>query len=75
DLAPSDMLALVGESGSGKTMAARSIVSLLPAPLVTTPDSSIHFEGQELTGLAAKALRQIRGARIGMVFQEPMVSL
>ncbi|TIL82378.1 MAG: ATP-binding cassette domain-containing protein, partial [Mesorhizobium sp.] len=41
----------------------------------TTPDSSIHFEGQELTGLAAKALRRIRGARIGMVFQEPMVSL
>ncbi|TIP60192.1 MAG: ABC transporter ATP-binding protein [Mesorhizobium sp.] len=75
DLAPSDMLALVGESGSGKTMAARSIVSLLPPPLVTAPDSSIHFEGQELTGLAAKALRQIRGARIGMVFQEPMVSL
>ncbi|TIL44388.1 MAG: ABC transporter ATP-binding protein [Mesorhizobium sp.] len=75
DLAPSDMLALVGESGSGKTMAARSIVSLLPAPLVTTPESSIHFEGQELTGLAPKTLRQIRGARIGMVFQEPMVSL
>ncbi|TIR44325.1 MAG: ATP-binding cassette domain-containing protein, partial [Mesorhizobium sp.] len=49
DLAPSDMLALVGESGSGKTMAARSIVSLLPAPLVTAPDCSIHFEGQELT--------------------------
>ncbi|TKD14613.1 MAG: ATP-binding cassette domain-containing protein, partial [Mesorhizobium sp.] len=40
DLAPSDMLALVGESGSGKTMAARSILNLLPAPLVTTPDSS-----------------------------------
>jgi peptide/nickel transport system ATP-binding protein len=75
DLAPGDMLALVGESGSGKTMAARSILGLLPAPLVTTPDSSIRFEGQELTGLAPKALRQIRGAQIGMVFQEPMVSL
>jgi peptide/nickel transport system ATP-binding protein len=75
DLAPSDMLALVGESGSGKTMAARSILSLLPAPLVTTPDSSIRFDGQELTSLAPKALRQIRGAQIGMVFQEPMVSL
>ncbi|RWK59919.1 dipeptide ABC transporter ATP-binding protein [Mesorhizobium sp.] len=75
DLASGDMLALVGESGSGKTMAARSILSLLPAPLVTTPDSSIRFEGQELTGLAAKVLRQIRGAQIGMVFQEPMVSL
>ncbi|WP_353826202.1 dipeptide ABC transporter ATP-binding protein [Mesorhizobium sp.] len=75
DLASGDMLALVGESGSGKTMAARSILSLLPAPLVTTADSSIRFEGRELTGLAAKALRQIRGAQIGMVFQEPMVSL
>jgi peptide/nickel transport system ATP-binding protein len=75
DLAPSDMLALVGESGSGKTMAARSILSLLPAPLVTTADSSIRFDGQELTSLAPKALRQIRGAQIGMVFQEPMVSL
>ncbi|WP_353807075.1 dipeptide ABC transporter ATP-binding protein [Mesorhizobium sp.] len=75
DLASGDMLALVGESGSGKTMAARSILSLLPAPLVTTADSTIRFEGRELTGLAAKALRQIRGAQIGMVFQEPMVSL
>ncbi|WP_367117293.1 ABC transporter ATP-binding protein [Mesorhizobium sp.] len=75
DLAPGDMQALVGESGSGKTMAARSILNLLPAPLVTTPDSSIRFEGRELTGLAAKALRQVRGAQIGMVFQEPMVSL
>ncbi|RWC44881.1 MAG: ABC transporter ATP-binding protein [Mesorhizobium sp.] len=75
DLASGDMLALVGESGSGKTMAARSILSLLPAPLITTADSSIRFEGRELTGLAAKALRQIRGAQIGMVFQEPMVSL
>ncbi|AZO67060.1 MULTISPECIES: ABC transporter ATP-binding protein [unclassified Mesorhizobium] len=75
DLAPSDMLALVGESGSGKTMAARSILNLLPAPLVTTLDSSIRFDGQELTSLAPKALRQIRGAQIGMVFQEPMVSL
>ncbi|RUU27998.1 dipeptide ABC transporter ATP-binding protein [Mesorhizobium sp. M6A.T.Ce.TU.016.01.1.1] len=75
DLAPGDMLALVGESGSGKTMAARSILNLLPAPLVTTPDSSIRFGGQELTSLAPKALRQIRGAQIGMVFQEPMVSL
>ncbi|RWP50202.1 ABC transporter ATP-binding protein [Mesorhizobium sp.] len=75
DLAPGDMLALVGESGSGKTMAARSILNLLPAPLVTTPDSRIRFGGQELTSLAPKALRQIRGAQIGMVFQEPMVSL
>lgn len=75
DLASGDMLALVGESGSGKTMAARSILGLLPAPLMTTPDSEILFDGHELTHLSPKALRLIRGAQIGMVFQEPMVSL
>ncbi|MFC3321834.1 ABC transporter ATP-binding protein [Mesorhizobium cantuariense] len=75
DLAPGDMLALVGESGSGKTMAARSILGLLPAPLVTTPDSEIRFDGYDLTRLEPKTLRAIRGAQVGMVFQEPMVSL
>ncbi|MBN9217961.1 MAG: ABC transporter ATP-binding protein [Mesorhizobium sp.] len=75
DLASGDMLALVGESGSGKTMAARSILGLLPAPLVTTPESTIRFSGHDLTRLAPQTLRAIRGAEIGMVFQEPMVSL
>ncbi|WP_246675185.1 ABC transporter ATP-binding protein [Mesorhizobium sp. B2-3-4] len=75
DLASGDMLALVGESGSGKTMAARSVLALLPPPLVTTPDSAILFDGQNLARLAPQGLRAIRGAEIGMVFQEPMVSL
>ena len=75
DLAPGDMLALVGESGSGKTMAARSILGLLPAPLVTSTESRILFDGADLTRLDARAMRGVRGARIGMVFQEPMVSL
>jgi peptide/nickel transport system ATP-binding protein len=72
---PGGMLALVGESGSGKTMAARSILGLLPSPLAVTAESSIRFHGRELVGAAPKTLRDIRGARIGMVFQEPMVSL
>jgi len=72
---PGSMLALVGESGSGKTMAARAILGLLPPPLVVAPESAIRFQGSELTGLGAKAMRSIRGAQIGMVFQEPMVSL
>ncbi|WP_105420722.1 ABC transporter ATP-binding protein [Neorhizobium sp. T25_27] len=72
---PGGMLALVGESGSGKTMAARSILGLLPSPLAVTPESSIRFHGRELVGAASKSMRDIRGARIGMVFQEPMVSL
>jgi peptide/nickel transport system ATP-binding protein len=74
-IAPGDMLALVGESGSGKTMAARAVLGLLPPPLVVTRDSSIRFRDTELTRLPPAAMRKIRGARIGMVFQEPMVSL
>ena len=67
-------LALVGESGSGKTMAARSVLQLLPPPLWVS-SGSIRFEGRELTTTPEAELRRIRGARIGMVFQEPMVSL
>jgi len=72
---PGSMLALVGESGSGKTMAARAVLGLLPTPLIAVPGSSIKFRHTELVGIAPPALRRIRGARIGMVFQEPMVSL
>jgi peptide/nickel transport system ATP-binding protein len=75
DLASGDMLALVGESGSGKTMAARSVLGLLPPPLEIAPGTRIAFGGQELTQLKEDAMRSIRGAEIGMVFQEPMVSL
>jgi peptide/nickel transport system ATP-binding protein len=74
DLPAGEMLALVGESGSGKTMAARAILDLLPPPMQRI-GGSVRFDGQELTTLPAKGLRRIRGARIGMVFQEPMVSL
>jgi peptide/nickel transport system ATP-binding protein len=74
-IAPGDMLALVGESGSGKTMAARAVLGLLPPPLIVTQQSSIRFRDTELTRLPPAAMRRIRGARIGMVFQEPMVSL
>ena len=70
-----EMLALVGESGSGKTMAARSVLGLLPPPFRVTPESRIRLRDTELTGLPPAKLRDIRGAEIGMVFQEPMVSL
>jgi peptide/nickel transport system ATP-binding protein len=75
DLASGDMIAIVGESGSGKTMAARSVLGLLPQPLVTAPESQILFKGNDITSIEPRALRKIRGAEIGMVFQEPMVSL
>ena len=73
-MAPGEIVALVGESGSGKTMAARAAIGLLPAPMQVC-GGRITFQGEPLDSSNAKAMRQVRGARIGMVFQEPMVSL
>ncbi len=67
-------LALVGESGSGKSITALSIVRLLPSS-ARHPSGSIRFDGQEILGLDDARLRAIRGAKITMVFQEPMTSL
>ncbi len=71
-----ETLALVGESGSGKSVTALSILQLLPYPMASHgKGSSITFDGQELVGAGEPVLRQIRGNRIAMVFQEPMTSL
>jgi microcin C transport system ATP-binding protein len=71
-----ETLALVGESGSGKSVTALSILQLLPYPLAAHgAESSIRFAGEELVGAAAEQLRQVRGNRIAMIFQEPMTSL
>ena len=69
-----ETLGIVGESGSGKSVAAKSIMNLLeePARIVA---GSIRFRGQEITALPEDALRDIRGAEIAMVFQDPMTSL
>src|SRR3546814_4768179 len=74
EVAAGERLAIVGESGSGKTMATRAIPGLL-APGVHRAAGSIRFEGRDLTTLRENDLRAIRGAGIGMVFQEPMTSL
>ena len=68
-------LALVGESGSGKSVSALSILQLLPYPLASHPKGSIRVEGKEVIGADAARLREIRGDRISMIFQEPMTSL
>jgi microcin C transport system ATP-binding protein len=67
-------LALVGESGSGKSITALSIVRLLP-PSAIHPSGSIDFAGDDILKLSDARLRAIRGAKITMVFQEPMTSL
>jgi microcin C transport system ATP-binding protein len=67
-------LALVGESGSGKSITALSIVRLLPGS-AHHPSGSINFAGDDVLKMDDESLRRIRGARITMVFQEPMTSL
>ncbi|CAL76438.1 Putative ABC transporter nucleotide binding/ATPase protein [Bradyrhizobium sp. ORS 278] len=69
-----EFLAVVGESGSGKTAAARAVLGLLPAGLVRS-QGRILLDGEDLTRLSQRQLRALRGPAIGMVFQEPMVSL
>ena len=74
ELQRGECLALVGESGSGKTMAARAVLGLLPAGVQAT-GGSIQLQGEELRTASTERLRALRGATVGMVFQEPMVSL
>ncbi len=70
-----ETLALVGESGSGKSVTALSILQLLPYPLAHHPTGSVKLLGEELLGASEARLRQVRGDRVAMVFQEPMTSL
>jgi peptide/nickel transport system ATP-binding protein len=67
-------LGVVGESGSGKTQLARSIMGLLPARNVVR-SGSVRYEGREVIDLPAGAMRQVWGAEMSMVFQDPMTSL
>jgi peptide/nickel transport system ATP-binding protein len=71
---PGEIVGIVGESGSGKTLAARAIIGLEPQAIQRT-SGTIRFEGRDIAKLSPKELRDLRGARIGMVFQEPMTSL
>ncbi|MEZ1649560.1 ATP-binding cassette domain-containing protein, partial [Enterobacter hormaechei] len=70
-----ETLALVGESGSGKSVSALSILRLVPSPPVSYPQGDILFHGSSLLHADEHTLRGIRGNKIAMIFQEPMVSL
>ncbi len=67
-------LCVVGESGSGKSVTALAIMGLLASPPATVA-GRIRFEGRDLVGLAPRALADLRGDRLAMIFQEPMTSL
>jgi oligopeptide/dipeptide ABC transporter ATP-binding protein len=75
DVARAEVLGLVGESGSGKSVTALSILGLLPRPHGRIRSGSVRFGGRELIGLPERELRALRGARIAMIFQDPMSSL
>jgi peptide/nickel transport system ATP-binding protein len=74
DIAPGERVGIVGESGCGKTITGLSILRLLPGNLAGL-DGSIMFDGIDLARCSARQMRDIRGRRIGMIFQEPMSAL
>ena len=74
-IATGETLALVGESGCGKSMTALAIMRLVPKPGRIEQGSRVAFEGRDLLSLPIPDMRAVRGAKIGMIFQEPMTSL
>ena len=70
-----ETLALVGESGSGKSVTANSVLKLLPKGSSHYLTGRVNFAGTDILSCSDRELRGIRGGRIGMIFQEPMVSL
>ena len=75
DIKEGETLGLVGESGCGKSVTAMSILQLIPQPPGKIVGGSINFEGRDLTKFNHDEIREIRGNKISMIFQEPMTSL
>ena len=75
DLARGEVLGLVGESGSGKTVANLALMGLVPRPPAYYPRGEVYFDGRELLNAPARVLREVRGKRIAMIFQDPMTAL
>ena len=75
DIGPGETIGLVGESGSGKSVSALSLLGLLPKRVGRVTAGTAIFQGQDLLHLSDEKLRTIRGARIAMIFQDPLSSL
>jgi peptide/nickel transport system ATP-binding protein len=74
-LEPGETLCLVGESGCGKSLTALALMGLLQSPPLSIAGGSARFSGEDLLSMDIARLRQIRGGRMAMIFQEPMTSL
>ena len=75
EVLPKEILCVVGESGSGKSVTAHSVMGLLPEDQLKTEAGSISVLGEPIIGAKPKRLRQLRGNRMAMIFQEPMTAL
>lgn len=74
-LKPGEVLGVVGESGSGKSVTMMSLIGLLPSPPAEVRQGQVLFGGRDLLKVTPEELRQVRGAKVGFVFQDPMTSL
>jgi len=70
-----EALGLVGETGAGKTTIALSIMNLLPVPPARIVEGAVYLEGEDMSKMSKKQLREIRGKKISMIFQDPMTAL
>ena len=70
-----ETLAIVGESGSGKSVTVQTIMRLIPMPPGEIKGGEILFDGEDIVKVTDERMRELRGGRIGMIFQDPMTSL
>ena len=75
DLSEGEVLGLVGESGSGKTVTCRAIIRLLPSRRARIASGSVNLFGEDLTSKTEAQMREMRGRRVGMIFQNPLTHL
>ncbi|MBA3597410.1 MAG: ABC transporter ATP-binding protein [Methylibium sp.] len=72
---PGETLCVVGESGCGKSMTALALLRLIPSPPGRINSGQVRFQGEDLVQASEARMREVRGNRISMIFQEPMTSL
>ena len=75
DIGPREIVCIVGESGSGKSVTAQAVMGLLPKRDLVVTGGGTFLEGEDTTKASMNRLRDLRGTRMGMIFQEPMTAL